>query len=171
MNRLLAAGVVATAFAVLGGCTDMSFGPPYPGRITAPEVIGVVASVKTDNDGTSHVVLTSGEELDVRRGDRSLYGFGGLMLVGTTPERWYLGTTFDEIRGCYSFSSSRAFSEPTAVVLAFENWSGVGVRLPKAPGFDDSELTFKGSDGRLEYSRLATVPFCSDAEGRLSSGR
>jgi hypothetical protein len=170
MTKLLAS-ILGAAIAVLAGCTDMSFGPPYPGRITTPEVIGVVASNKSDNDGTAHVVLTSGEELVIRPGDRSLYGFGDLMLVGTEPERWYLGATFSADRGCYWFSSSRAFSEPTSVVLAFEDWWGVGLRLPKAPGFDDSKLVYKGSDGRLEYSRLATVQFCSDAEGRLSSGR
>jgi hypothetical protein len=75
---------------------------------------------------------------------------------------------FSKDLGCFRFSADRAFSEPDSVVLAFERWPGVGIRLAKAPGFDDSRLVTRNSEGRLEYSALASIAFCADAQGRIS---
>jgi hypothetical protein len=146
------------------------------GLNVAPEMIGLVESVTTEGDeGGSRIVLADGQELTKDRDDRALPGApgpGDLLWFGAQPERWFLsagfGATFQKSLGCYVLSADRAFSEPDSVVLAFSRWPGVGIRLPKAPGFDDSRLVTKNSEGRLEYSALASVAFCSDAQGRLS---
>jgi hypothetical protein len=156
---------------VLGGC-DVRLGGAYPGTVVAPERIGRVASVETDQDLTVHVVLENGEALTLDRHDRGLQGGpGDLVLFGSRPERWYLSPTFNKDLGCYVISATRAYSEPGSVVLALESWSGVGVRLPKADGFDDSRLVTTNPDGRLEYTGLSGVSFCSDEKGRVSGLR
>lgn len=171
MTRLVASGLLTIAIAGMAGCgTDLSFGPPFPNRITAPEVIGLVESRETNPDLSSRIVLEGGEELVLRRQDHILQGGGSdLLLYGTHPENWYLSPSFNEGKACYVISASRAFSEDATVVLAFGRWPGVGVRLPKAPAFDDSRLVTRDAEGRLEYSKFGSVvSFCSDAAGRLS---
>ena len=163
--------VLGLALVVLSGC-DVRLGPAYPGTVVTPELIGRVASVKTDQDLTVHVALVSGDEVMLGRHDRGLQGGpDDLLLFGSRPERWYLGPAFSTDLGCYVISASRAYSEPGSVILAFEAWPGVGVRLQKAPGFDDSTMVTTNSDGRLEYSGISGVSFCSDDQGRISGLR
>lgn len=159
--------LLGLALVVVSGC-DVRLGPGYPGTVVAPDLIGRVASMKTDQDLTVHVALASGDEVTLGRSDHGLQGGpGDLLLFGTRPERWYLSPTLNKDLGCYVISASRAFSEPSSVVLTFEGWPGVGVRLPKAPGFDDSRMVTTNSDGRQEYSGISGVSFCSDEEGRV----
>lgn len=168
-SRAARAAQLVVVTVLLGACTEVGFGPPYPGQITEPEVIGVVASATTDADGTTHVGLADGRSLEVRPTARAPVAFPPgkdmLLIYGTTPEPWYLTLSFAEELGCYWLSAGRAFSEPDAVVLAYVRWSGVGIRLKKAPDFDDSRLVTTHSDGHPEFMSAA---FCLDAEGRLS---
>jgi hypothetical protein len=173
--RRVGAGVgsvlLGLALVVVSAC-DVRLGPGYPGTVVAPELIGRVASMTTDQDLTVHVELASGDEVTLGRNDRGLQGGpGDLLLLGSRPERWYLSPTLNKDLGCYVISASRAFSEASSVVLTFEGWAGVGVRLPKAPGFDDSRIVTTNSDGRQEYSGISGVSFCSDDQGRISGLR
>ena len=146
----------------------------YPGRVTAPDVVGMVTSVTSDPDLTAHVVLADGQTLSVGRSDRTLSGLGGpgdLQFVGSHPDRWYLAGRRSDQADCYWISASRAYSEPGAVVLAFEDWPGVGIRLPKAPGYDDSKLVVSAAEGRLRYSSIGPISICSDQEGRINGRR
>jgi hypothetical protein len=140
----------------------------FPGRVTAPDVVGLVASVTTDPDLTANVVLTDGRTVTVGRSDRSLGGLGELLFVGSHPGRWHLAGHKSEKPDCYWISASRAYSEPGAVVLAFEDWPGVGVRLPKAPGYDDSKLVVTASGGRLRYSSIGPISLCADEKGQIN---
>jgi hypothetical protein len=170
VTRILASASFSIAILLAAGCgTEAGLGPPYPSQIVAPEVIGLVESVTTESDQTIQVELVGGQELILGPQDRELQGgTGALILFGTQPERWYLGVTFNGDLDCYRFSADRAFSEPDSVVLAFGRWLGVGIRLAKAPGFDDSRLVTRNSEGRMEFQRLAGVAFCADAQGRIS---
>ena len=144
----------------------------YPGRVTTPEVIGLVASITTDADLTAHVVLADGQTFAVRRTDRTLGGLGDLLLVGNQPDRWYLpGFQSQEQPGCYWIAASRAYSDPGTVVLAFEDWPGVGVRLSKAVGYDDSKLVVRASGGRLRYSSIGPISLCANEEGQITGPR
>lgn len=143
----------------------------YPGRVTAPDVVELVASVTTDPDLTAHVVLADGQTLTVGRADRTLGGLGGpadLQFVGSHPDRWYLAGHRSDKPDCYWISASRAYSELGAVVLAFEDWPGVGIRLPKAPGYDDSKLVVSSSGGRLRYSSIGPISLCADEKGQIN---
>lgn len=167
------ATLLALGVGSLAGCgTDLRFGPPYPDRITTPEVVGLVAAVTSeDNDSGYGIVLADGTQLTKETNDRAIPGApsqGNLIWFAAQPERWFLSASFNKDLRCYSFSADRAFSEGDSVVLAFERWPGVGIRLLKAPGFDDSRLVTRNSDGRWEFSGIAGVSFCADAEGRLS---
>ena len=156
--------VVATAAFVIW---RFSIGFGYPGQVTTPEVIGLVDSITSDPDGTAHVVLADGRTLTVERSVRSLGGFGDLLFVGTDPDRWYLSGHKSQTPDCYWISASRAYSEPDTVVFAFQEWPGVGVRLPKAPGFDDSRLATTDFEGRLRYSAIGPISLCANAEGQI----
>jgi len=144
----------------------------YPGRVTTPDVIGLVASITTDPDITAHVVLADGKTFDIKPSDRTLGGLGELLFVGDQPGRWYLpGFESKEQPGCYWISASRAYSDPGSVVFAFEDWPGVGVRLPKAPGYDDSRLVVSASGGRLRYSSIGPISLCANEEGQITGTR
>jgi len=147
----------------LAGC-----GARYPDRIVEPDLIGVVASIKTDPDLTAHVILTSGEQLALGRQDRSLGGLGELLFVGYQPERWFLAGHASERPNCFSVSASRAFSDSGAVLLVFENWPGIGIRLQKAPGFDDRRRVTTDAQGHLPYSSMGGISLCADVEGRIT---
>jgi hypothetical protein len=152
----------------LVGCRP---GLSFPSEVTQPDQIGLVVSVKTDADLTAHVVLANGEALVLGRSDRSLGGLGELLFLGSRPDRWYLGGHKSEKPDCYWVAASRAYSERDSVVLAFEDWSGVGIRLAKVPGFDDSKLVTSDSQGRLIYSSIGPISLCADVEGRISGLR
>jgi len=143
----------------------------YPWQVTTPDVIGLVASITTDPDLTAHVLLTDGQTLDIGRSDRSLGGIGELLFLGSHPDRWYFAGHKSESPGCYWISASRAYSDPGTVVLVFEELPGVGVRLPKAPGFDDSKLVTADSQGRLLYSAIGPISLCADEVGQINGRR
>jgi hypothetical protein len=159
--------LLAMALALIGCRSGLSF----PAAITQPDDVGLVATVKTDADLTAHVVLANGEALDLTRSDRSLGGLGELLFFGSKPARWYLAGHKSEKPDCYWVSASRAYSEPDSVVLAFEDWPGVGIRLSKVPGFDDSKLVTSDSQGRLVYSSIGPISLCADVEGRIGGLR
>lgn len=152
--------LVVLVLVAVGACAES-----YPGEVTAPELVGLVTSSTTDQDLTAHIVLADGTELVIPRSDRVLGGFGELLMGGTKPEQWYLGGHASEKPDCYSISAHKAYSEDGAVVLAFEEWPGVGLRLPKAPGYDDSKLVTADSSGRLAYSAIGPVSLCVDEQG------
>jgi hypothetical protein len=146
----------------------------YPWQMTTPDVIGLVASITTDPDLTAHVVLSEGRTLDVGRSDRSLGGLSGIgdvLFLGSHPDLWYFAGHKSENPGCYWISASRAYSDPGTVVLVFEELPGVGVRLPKAPGFDDSKLVTADSQGRLLYSAIGPISLCADEVGQINGRR
>jgi hypothetical protein len=150
----------------------------YPLGVSSPDVAGIVASKSTNEFDAPEVrlVLTSGDEVILRRGDRSLIGGvgeGDLIVFGSTPERWYLLGSLATRAGepnCYSVSADRAYSESDGVVLVWGEWLGAGIRLPKAPGYDDDGL-LEDVLGHLEYRPFefgSGVSFCLDAEGRVT---
>lgn len=65
-------------------------------------------------------------------------------------ERWFLGAPLGD-DGCYEISATEGYDEPSAVVLLFSEWSGVGLRLPKAAGFDPGNRIVHDPDGRPQY--------------------
>lgn len=160
VSLLVGMGLVACG--VLGG---------FPGQVTTPDVVGLVASITTDPDSTAHVVLTSGQTVVVGRSDRSLGGLAGpgdLLFLGSQPDPWNFAGHKSEKPDCYWISASRAYSEQGTVVLVFEEWPGVGVRLPKAPGYDDSKHVTADSQGRQVYSAIGPIELCTDVEGRIN---
>jgi hypothetical protein len=158
--------VAATAF--ITSRIDIGF----PGRVTTPEAVGLVASITTDPDVTAHVVLADGQTFAIRPSDRTLGGFGDLLFVGDHPDRWYLpGFQSQEQPGCYWIAASRAYSDADSVVFVFEEWPGVGVRLPKAPGYDDSKMIVGTWDGRLRYSSIGPISLCANEEGQITGSR
>ena len=105
------------------------------------------------------------------RSDRTLGGLGGpgdIQFVGSHPDRWYLAGRMSDKPSCYWISASRAYSEPGAVVFAFEDWPGVGIRLAKAPGYDDSKLVVSAAGGRLRYSSIGPISLCADENGQIN---
>jgi hypothetical protein len=113
----------------------------------------------------------------LRREDRSLIGGvgeGDLIVFGSTPQRWFLRGSLASRAGggaCYRISADRAYSESDSVVLVWGEWLGAGVRLPKAPGYEDGGLLFE-TFGHLQYRQFefgSGVSFCLDAEGRITA--
>ena len=150
----------------------------YPLAVSSPDVAGIVASKSTNQFDAPEIrlVLTSGDEVILRREDRSLFGGvgeGDLIVFGSTPQRWYLsGSLATRTAGvdCYAISADRAYSDSDTVVLVWGEWMGGGVRLPKAPGYDDDGLLYE-MFGHLEYRPFefgSGVSFCLDAEGRVT---
>ena len=171
---LIALLLAALAFVIV----RLSLGVTYPLYVASPEVAGIIASKSSHEFDAPEVrlVLSSGDEVVLHRDDRTLIGGvveGDLIVFGSTPERWYIlgsPTTRSDRSGCYSISANRAYSEPHGIVLVWDEWLGVGVRLPKAPGYDDSGLLFEVF-GHMEYRQFESgfgVSFCLDAEGRAT---
>jgi hypothetical protein len=170
-SRLGIALILVVATAALAASR---LGIGYPGQVTTPDVIGLVASITTDPDLTAHVVLADGQTLDVGGSNRSLGGLSGIgdvLFLGSHPDRWYFAGHKSENPGCYWISASRAYSDPGTVVLVFEELPGVGVRLPKAPEFDDSKLVTADSQGRLLYSAIGPISLCADKVGQINGRR
>lgn len=160
VSLLVGLGLVACG--LLGG---------YPGQITTPDVVGLVTSITWDPDSTAHVTLTSGQTVVVAPSDRSLGGLAGsgdVLFRGSQPDPWNFAGHKSEKPDCYWISASRAYSEQGTVVLVFEERPDVGVRLPKAPGYDDSKLVTADSQGRQVYSSIGPIELCADVEGRIS---
>jgi len=150
----------------------------YPLAVASPDVAGIVASKSTNQFDAPEVrlVLTSGDEVILHREDRSLIGGvgeGDLIVFGSTPQRWYLrGSLASRSDGpdCYAISADRAYSESDRIVLVWGEWLGEGIRLPKAPGYDDGGLLYE-IFGHQEYRPFefgSGVSFCLDAEGRVT---
>ncbi len=156
--------LVATAFVVW----RIGIGIGYPGQVTTPEVVGLVASITSDPDVTAaHVVLTDGRTTVVPRSDRSLGGLGDLLFIGSHPERWHLAGHKSEKPDCFWISATRAYDEPDSVVVAFEDGPGVGLRLTTAPEYDDRKLVTRDFQGRLRYSSIGPVTLCSNEHGQI----
>jgi hypothetical protein len=155
--------LVFAALFTVGACAES-----LPGIVAAPEFVGLVSSSTTDQDLTAHITLADGTQLLIPRSDRVLGGFGELLMGGTEPETWYVGGHASEKPDCYRISAHKAYSEDGSVLLAFEEWPGVGLRLPKAPEYDDSKHVTADSSGRLVYSAIGPVSLCVDDQGRVN---
>ncbi|HLO34528.1 MAG TPA: hypothetical protein VK194_00535 [Candidatus Deferrimicrobium sp.] len=166
---LVAAAVVVRLF--LGVVT-------YPLGTALPDVAGIVASKDTNEFDAPevHLLLADGRELTLHRGDRILMGAvgaGDLIIFGSQPQRWYL-TGSPSIRAdrteCYAVAADRAYSQPGEVLLVWDDWIGVGVRLPKTTGYDDRGELYDEL-GHLRYvpfESFSGVSFCLDAAGRVT---
>ncbi|HET9344137.1 MAG TPA: hypothetical protein VFO05_00435 [Candidatus Limnocylindrales bacterium] len=174
-TALLALGLTAVALLLVRLLLGLI---SYPLVVSSPDMAGIIASKSTNQFDAPEVrlVLTTGNEVILRREDRSLIGGvgeGDLIVFGNTPQRWYLGgnlATRAGVADCYSISADRAYSESDGIVLVWGEWLGAGVRLPKAPGYDDSGL-LDAMFGHLEYRPFefgSGVSFCLDAEGRVT---
>jgi hypothetical protein len=161
---------LAATFALVG-CT-IPIMPGRPGTIVDPEVSGVVASISPIVDSSSTVTV-DGRQLEIDLEGRKvvrLYSdahLNGVLLYGTDPRPWYLGTSPPD-DGCYLVSGARAFDDPDAVILVYSQLDGVGIRIPKAPGFDPgTELSHYGpTEG--QYISTGLPGFCLDAQGRMA---
>jgi hypothetical protein len=150
----------------------------YPLSVSTPDLSGVVASRSTNQFDSPEVrlLLTSGDEVILHRDDRSLIGGvgeGDLIVFGTAPEHWYLrGSRLTRLDGldCYGISADRAYSESDGIVLVWGAWLGQGIRLERAPGYDDDDLLYE-IFGHREYRQFelgSGVSFCLDAKGRVT---
>jgi hypothetical protein len=150
----------------------------YPLAIASPDVAGIVVSTNSTPLDAPEVrlILASGDEVSVLRTDRVLdqkVNQGDLIIVGSNPEPWYLSglpSTVTDPDGCFSVWPDRAYSEPDAVVMVFDHWVGSGVRIPKAPGFDDNLLTYDelGHPRYTPFEFGSGVSFCLDGHGRVT---
>ncbi len=174
ITALIALLLAGAAFVIVRFLLTFTF-PIY---VASPDVAGIVAS-RSSNDFDApevRLVLVTGDEVVLHRDDRALLGGAGegdLIVFGSTPERWYvtgfLGATSND-PGCYSISADRAYSESGGVVIVWDDWPGEGVRLPRAPGYDDSGLVYE-QFGHLAYTQFelgSGISFCLDAEGRVT---
>jgi hypothetical protein len=150
----------------------------YPLGIASPDMAGIIVSASSTQSDLPEVrlVLASGDEVSLLRTDRALaqgVTKGNLIIVGRNPERWYLTgllSTAADRNGCFSVWPDRAYSEPDAVVMVFDHWAGSGVRIPTAPGFDDSFLTYDelGHPRYTPFELGSGVSFCLDSYGRVN---
>jgi hypothetical protein len=173
---LVALSLLAISLAVFRLLLGMAF---YPLAVASPDVAGIIISVSTSQVDAPVVILTlsSGREVSLLRGDRALdqgVTIGSLIIVGHSPERWYLGglpSNATDRNGCFSVWPDRAYSEPDAVVMVFDHWVGSGVRIPKAPAYDD-DLLLHDELGHRRYTPFefgSAVSFCLDGGGRVTT--
>jgi hypothetical protein len=173
---LAALALLAISVAVFRLLLGMVF---YPLAVASPDEAGIIVSTSTTRVDAPVVRLTlsSGREVSLQRGDRALdqgVTIGSLIIVGGSPERWYLGglpSTATDRNGCFSVWPDRAYSEPDAVVMVFGQWVGSGVRIPKAPGYDD-DLLLHDELGHQRYTPFefgSGVSFCLDGGGRVTT--
>ena len=177
--RLGSAFLLVIGLASVSAC-DLTLGPPYPTQILTPEVAGIVATTTRSGSGVTTVEVGF-RRVSLGANDRAVQAgapsAGDLLLAGSTPEPWFLSTSFNHDDACYVASASRVFSEPDSVVLAFGRWSGFGIRIPKAPGYDDRRFVVKDAEGHLEYSGFGGIALCLNDLGQItgppfpSSGR
>lgn len=166
--------IVALATTVaLAGCT-IPIHVNRPPNLVDPEVSGLVTSV-SPIAGSSSTVTVDGRQFEVdlegRRVARLYTGLaeGGVVLYGSQPRPWYIGTP-PPYDGCYLVHATAAFDDPDAVILVFrELGTGIGIRVPKAPGFNPGTELLRDGPNAGEYLGWDIGPqFCLDAEGRVN---
>ncbi len=144
-----------------------------PGTIVDPEVSGVVTSVSPIVGSTSAVTV-DGRQIEIDLEGRKvmrLYSdahLDGVLLYGANPRPWYIGTAPPD-DDCYFFGSTAAFDDPDTVIFVFSELGGVGIRIPKAAGFDPGPALSRQGDTAGQYVSLGgPPPFCLDAQGRVT---
>lgn len=143
-----------------------------PGTIVDPEVSGLTTSASPIVDGSSTVTVDGTQlQFDLEgRNVARLYGdaaLNGVVLYGTQPRPWYVGTSPPD-DGCYLVSGARAFDDPDAVILVYSQLDGVGIRIPKAPGFDPGTQLSHYGPTKGQYISTGLPGFCLDAHGRMA---
>jgi hypothetical protein len=162
--------VALAATFVLVACT-IPIRPPRPGTIVDPEASGVVASISPIVDSSSTVTVEGRQveiDLEGRKVVRLYSGahLSGVLLYGTNPRPWYVGTSPPD-DGCYLVGADQAFDDRDAVILVFTGLSGVGIRVPKAPDFVPGGVSDYGPS-KGQYITFGGPTFCLDAQGRMT---
>lgn len=161
--------ITVAAVLFVAGCPGDPYG--YPTSIIAPEVVGQVEAAEPDPaDDSAWLVTVNGTAVRVDvADDRRLQGtgVGDLLFFGAQPERWFLGAPLGE-DGCYEIVADKGYDEPDAVILVFADWPGVGLRLPKAPGFEEDNRITDDPAGRPQYAGSGGELFCADERGQLT---
>jgi hypothetical protein len=164
--------IVLGIVAALVGCT-IPIRPGRPATIVDPEVSGVVAAAtRVPGSQTSYRLDVGSQEitLDTKDTQKLYSGFpeGGVVLYGTYPRSWYIGTSPPH-DGCYVVTAGYAFDDPDAVILVFDELgTGIGIRIPKAPGFDPGSALSHYGPSEGQYISLGAPSFCLDARGRMA---
>lgn len=151
--------------------------PSRPGRLVEADFVGLVISVGVSKTGEPTLEFEDGLVITVPQSSVALYGSGynagHLFLYGEEFGRsWYVALRLHEnspINGCYRIAGV-AYDEPDSVIIvAGDEWPGVGLRLPKRGDFEVPDGAV-GSDGLYQMGDEYPVGrFCIDTTGSVFS--
>jgi len=162
----IAVGVVL----ILASCV-----PGRPNRVVEADAVGLVSAVNNPAGAERTVELEDGRIIEVPRNATPLNGSGinpgQLLLFGQDFGRsWYARIPLQEVSSvneCY-WIAGMAYDELNAVIIvAGEEWRGVGLRLPKRDDFEMPDNVV-ASDGLYQMGGEYPVgQFCVDINGEV----
>jgi hypothetical protein len=155
--------VVAILLGVLvPGCTGIDF----PTQVVAPVQVGVISDVE-DVPGFDVAVFGAHRvEFSTDEPHPGL-GIGHLMLYWGNADPAFV--TFAPRRGadCFGYQPPAAFNEPDAIVMVLRDQDDLGVRLPKAAGYEADPLEYDDETGQFTQP---APDFCVNEAAEVTLG-
>lgn len=157
--RLLAIGLVG----VLGGCHL-----EYPPRVVEPTQVGVITAI--ENAPGADVVFFDGHRLNLPTDEpRPPLATDRLMLYWGDEDPPYVSfaRSARDAPGCdFHHQPAETFNEPGAIVMIMTGSPELGIRLPKAAGYEPRSSDYEADTGRF----FSPPDFCLNAAGQVTLG-
>jgi hypothetical protein len=155
--------VVATVVGVfLTGCTGIDF----PSQVVEPTQIGVISDIE---DVPGFDVAVFGEHrIEISTDEpHPRLGVGSLLLYWGDADPAFV--TFAPRTGtdCFGYQPPAAFNEPEAIVMILRDHDELGVRLPKAAGYEADPLEYDDETGQFTQP---APDFCVNEAGEVTLG-
>lgn len=166
MPRGTAASILAVAIVLIAsGCRGLD----YPGRVVEPAQIGIISDVE-DRPGFDVAVFGDHRvEFSVDEPHPGLT-VGELMVYwgDADPAFFTFPPSARDLPGCdFHHQPRAAFNEPNTIVMIVGENDELGVRLPKAPGYEVDPTEYYDESGAFV---LPPPDFCLNADGQVTLG-
>lgn len=135
-SRRRTSALVTAACVVLAACRIGS-----PAEVVEPTVIGVITHMEQVPDEDDREVTVGGRQLRIldpglRRIAGPSLGVDRLLIHWETTEGPHFAVGVEEAGGCFTLIADAAYDTGDAIVFVWSEQPGVGVRLPKEPGYE-----------------------------------
>jgi hypothetical protein len=154
--------LVIGAIGLLAGCHL-----DYPRQVVEPTQVGVISAI--ENAPGVDVVVFDGHRLSLPTDEpHPGLALDRLMLYwgDTDPPFATLARGASDEPGCdFDHQPAEAFNEPDAIVMILTGSPELGVRLPKAPGFEPRPSEYDAETGRY----FSPPHLCLNEAGQVTS--
>ena len=138
---------------------------PLPAQVVDPSVVGIITENESVPGDDDQVVTVNGQQLRVRDpGLRAVQGPGlgvdRLLIYWETDTGPYFVVAIQSTASnCYNLTSAAAYDTGQDIVFVWSDQPGLGVRLPKAPGYEPR------LDDEESRALILSIKECLNADG------